>query len=93
MSGNGKFWFITFEHYVWFCDTYGYLALKGRHKGEASIDCIINELGYVDGNIRPLTVEDNAKKGVKYVDYNTATGAWDIVTWTPSPEPAPDLPF
>lgn len=88
-----KHFSLTFEYWVQWCDETGYLGIKGKHRGDASVDCIINELGYIDGNIRPLTVEDNAAKGCKYVDFNTATRSWDIVTWTPSPEPADDLPF
>jgi hypothetical protein len=91
---RGKHFALAFEYWVWWCDETGYLSIKGKHKGDASVDCIINELGYIDGNIRPLTVEDNAEKGVKYLDYNTATRSWDIITWTPSADPVPDdLPF
>lgn len=90
---RGKFFGLTFEYWVQWCDETGYLGIKGKHKGDGSVDCIINELGYIDGNIRVLTVEANAEKGIKYVDYNTATGDWDLVTWNPSPPPADDLPF
>lgn len=94
LAGNEKFWCVTYEYWVQFCDETGFLAIKGRRKHDASLDCIINELGYIDGNIRPLTVGDNAAKGVKYPDYNPVTGEWDLVTWAPTSEPEPtDLPF
>lgn len=92
-AGNGKFWCVTYDYWVQYCDETGFLAIKGRHRGEASLDCIINELGYIDGNIRPLTVEDNAAKGVKYVDYNPVTGEYDIITWMPSTDQPTDQPF
>lgn len=91
-NGNGKFWYITFEHYVWFCDTYGYLAIKGRRKNDASIDCIKNELGYVDGNIQPLTVGENSQKGTKTPQFNPVTRSWDIVEFRQT-EPESNLPF
>jgi hypothetical protein len=88
-----KYFALTFEYWVTWCDETGYLGIKGKHKGDGSVDCIINELGYIDGNIRVLTVQANAEKGVKYVDYNTATGDWDLVTWTPQPADGDELPF
>lgn len=81
VAGNGKFWYVTFEYWVQFCDETGYLAIKGRYKGDASLDCIINELGYIDGNLQVLTVSENSGKGVKYIDYNIETGEFQVVTW------------
>jgi hypothetical protein len=77
-SGNGKFWYVSFEYWVEFCDDTGYLAIKGRHKDAASLDCKINELGYVDGNLKVLTVSDNARKGTKRVIWNYVTNEWDV---------------
>jgi hypothetical protein len=92
--GNGKFWRVTFDYWVQFCNETGYLAIKGRYKGDASLDCIINELGYIDGNLQVLTVEDNAGKGVKYIDYNMETGEFNVVTWLGLTEiNKDDLPF
>lgn len=91
---NGKFWYVTFEYWVKFCDDTGYLTLKGRDKYAASIDCIENDLGYVDGNIRLLTVSDNAKKGTKKVFWNWITKTWELIVINPAfiDEPL-DLPF
>lgn len=92
---RGKNWEISLEYWVQWCDETGYLALKGRYKNDLSIDCKINELGYVDGNLKPLTVSDNAKKGVKRVVWNYVTRQWDVI---PPPPLVPnyttdDLPF
>lgn len=74
---------LTFEYWVKWCDDTGYLSIKGRCKDEASVDCIVNDLGYVDGNIRPLTVGDNASKGIKKVSFNTYTKQFEILTLPP----------
>src|ERR1044072_987878 len=92
-NNTGKFWYVSFEHYVWICDTTGYLALKGRGKYDASLDCIEDEKGYVDGNIRVITVSDNSKKGKKYVAWNWITKEWEIVTGPIVPKTEGDDPF
>jgi len=94
-AGNGKFWYVTFEHWVKFCDETGYLAIKGRHKDAASVDCKINELGYIDGNIRVLTVGENASKGAKRVTWNYITREWEIIPPPPLVKKFTDdeLPF
>lgn len=93
-NGTGKFWNVSFDHYVWICDTTGYLVLKGRKKNQASLDCIKDDLGYIDGNIRVITVGDNSKKGKKHVTWNWITKEWEIVTGpivpkTQGPDPFP----
>jgi hypothetical protein len=61
---------ISFEYFRRFCYRTKDMAGKGRNKDSYSIDCKINELGYVPGNIRKLTVAQNSSKGKKLIfDY------------------------
>lgn len=53
---------ITFEDFKEFCIETKYMAGKGRTKTSYTIDCIIEELGYVRGNLQKLTKSDNSKK-------------------------------
>ena len=93
-SGNGKFWYVTFEYWVKFCDDTGYLALVGRNKYDGSVDCENNDLGYVDGNLKLLTVGDNASKGTKKITWNYLTHEWEVVAQNCAAiVPAHDLPF
>lgn len=64
---------ITFEDFVEFCYKTNYMAGRGRTKTSYSIDCIINALGYVRGNLQRLTLLENATKNnrVLVYDYNT----------------------
>ena len=91
--GTGKYWYVSFAHFVWLCDQTGYLALKGRKKWQASIDCIIDEYGYIDGNVRVITVSDNSKKGKKYVTWNWITKEWEVVTGPIIQETEGENPF
>lgn len=65
---------LTFEQFKAFCYKEDYIRGKGRTKESFTIDCIINELGYVEGNIRVLPLVENARKGAKYLYYDWATG-------------------
>lgn len=89
---RGKKFALTFEYWVTWCDDTGYLALKGRHKHALSVDCQINDLGYVDGNIRPLLLGENARKGTKRIEWNYITNQWDVLE-QPATETTDDLPF
>lgn len=91
-AGNGKFWYVTFEYFCEFCYETGYLILKGRGAEDMTLDCIKNELGYVDGNLQLLKNYENASKGTKKVTWNYLTNTWDVVTQTPVPIET-DLPF
>lgn len=71
---------ITFEYFRRFCYRTKYMAGKGRTKDSFSIDCKKNELGYVKGNIRKLTVAQNAAKGTKKLVYDWETKHAFVVT-------------
>lgn len=83
---RGKIHTITFEDFKEFCHETDYMAGKGRTKESFSIDCIINELGYVPGNLRKLTVSENAKKGTKILNYDYQTKTATVSTVAPRSE-------
>jgi hypothetical protein len=87
-----KKWNISLEYWVKWCDATGYLALKGRFKYQMSIDRIDPTLGYVDGNLAPLTVGDNASKGQKKVVLNIVTKEWEVIEVNPI-KAVKDQPF
>jgi len=53
---------LTFEQFKEFCYETDYMAGKGRKKLSYTIDCIIEEQGYVYGNIQKLSNHDNVLK-------------------------------
>lgn len=62
---RGKSFTITFEYFQRFCYRTNYIAGKGRTRESYSIDCVINELGYVQGNLKVRPLGLNAAKGTK----------------------------
>ena len=75
---------ITIEYFAQFCTEYNYLAGKGRSKTCLSVDCIINELGYVPGNLRTLPMGENSAKGTKVLEYDWETKFARVVTHEPA---------
>jgi hypothetical protein len=59
---RGKFFDLTFEEFVLFCDETGYMDCKGRTKNCGSIDRIDPDKGYTYSNIQLLTVSENSSK-------------------------------
>lgn len=59
---------LTMEEFKEFCEETNYLVLSGRSKNGLSIDRIDNTRGYEKGNIRAITLSENAQKGAS-VDY------------------------
>lgn len=70
---------ITFEDFEEFCYETQYMAGKERSKHSYSVDCIIEELGYVKGNLQRLTVSQNSikehvrRKKILAYDWQTKT--------------------
>jgi hypothetical protein len=60
---DGIIFKLSQSYWEEFCETTGYLKLRGREKDKMSVDRKINSLGYVDGNLQMLSVGDNARKG------------------------------
>lgn len=67
---RGKPFGITFQYFAEFCYETKYMRGKGRSSKSFTIDCIINELGYVEGNIQKLSKSDNSRKGTKVLIYD-----------------------
>lgn len=67
---RGKPFTITFEYFTQFCYETNYMAGKGRSSLSYSVDCIINSLGYIPGNIQMLPKGQNASKGTKTLIYD-----------------------
>jgi hypothetical protein len=67
---RGKVFTISFEYFKRFCYRTKYIQNKGRHRENYSIDRINNELGYIPGNIKCVTVALNSAKGTKVVSFD-----------------------
>lgn len=66
---RGKVFTITFEEFKAFLESENYLRRKrGRSKTSVSVDRVINELGYIAGNLKAITLQANSSKR-HYVDY------------------------
>jgi len=62
-----KVFTITLEYFTQFCNETGYIDKKGRKSGSMTIDRVIDELGYIEGNLQILEVGENSRK--QYTDY------------------------
>ena len=60
-----KIFTITFQDFKELCIETRYMAGKGREKLSYTLDCKINELGYVKGNIQVLPKIVNCSKGTR----------------------------
>lgn len=69
---KGKPFTITLAYFRAWCAKVKYIGFTGRKADSYTIDCIINDLGYVPGNLQVLTNRDNVKKYFTY-DYKTKT--------------------
>jgi hypothetical protein len=66
---RGKVFDISFEAFTAFLTRENYLRRKrGRTKTSVSVDRDRNELGYIEGNLRAITIQANSVKR-NYVDY------------------------
>lgn len=66
---RGKRFKLTFEQFMNFDERYDYIENKGITAESMTIDCRINDKGYVAGNIFPMSLSENASKGVNDPDY------------------------
>lgn len=53
---------LSIKEWKQFCDTTGYLKLRGTFAQDMTVDRIIDALGYVAGNIQMITRAENSKK-------------------------------
>lgn len=66
---RGKVFDISFEAFSAFLKKENYLRRKrGRTKTSVSVDRDNNKLGYIEGNLRAIKIQDNSWKR-NYVDY------------------------
>jgi hypothetical protein len=84
IQGKPKPFTITFEDFKEFCYETEYMAGKGRNKNSHSVDCIVEELGYVRGNLQKLTVSENSLKEharrKKVLSYDWQTGTATVIS-------------
>lgn len=86
---RGKPFTITLEYFRKWCVKVNYFGYKrGRAADSYTVDCIINELGYVPGNLQLLTNRDNVKK---YITYDWQRKEVHVTTETVYKDS--DLPF
>jgi hypothetical protein len=77
---------LSFTAYERLVKSSNYLEQVGKTKGSLQIDRIWNDLGYVEGNVRVITQEQNRAAYVKYLqDRKVEEG--DIVTGDPAEVP------
>ena len=65
---RGKDFTLTLQEFTEFCERTGYLHLRGKSRGSATIDRKDNSIGYSVDNIRLATLSENARKG-DTIDY------------------------
>ncbi len=63
---------LTFEHFVEICNNSEYMQKKGRKASSLTLDRVLNELGYGDGNLAVVTKSANSIKR-NTVDYPRGT--------------------
>jgi len=79
---------LTLEQFTRFCEKYSYLTKKGRTKECMSIDRDDVTKGYIEENIKPLSVSNNSKK--RHLEYVDGVGLrW--LGWIQ--DPYNDVPF
>ena len=96
-----KVFTISLEYFTQFCKEHDYINSKGRKSKSKTIDRMIDELGYIEGNLQILENGQNVRK--KYSDYwkHNPDGAWteppidvsEFETPKRSLEDGEDLPF
>ena len=73
---------ISLEYFERFCYETKYYKNKGKSGTSHSVDRIINELGYAEGNIRSIPLAENARKGNKILVYDWMTREARYITAT-----------
>lgn len=91
---RGKVFTISLDYFRLFCYETNYIGKRGRTSLSYSVDRIIDELGYVEGNIQIRTVSENSKKEIarKKMIYNKVTSTATVIK-LPDVVQESDLPF
>lgn len=69
---RGKEFTITLKYFTNWCNETGYISTKGKTKNAMTIDRDNHELGYVPGNLKMMTNNENRKKYVSYLQQKKA---------------------
>ena len=81
---RNKIFKISIDYFRQFCVETQIMNGRGIGQKSLHIDCIIEELGYVEGNIRPLPNDENVKKEwerrkrVAFVSTYDETGRYEL---------------
>lgn len=63
---RGHAFTVSFEYWLRFVQKTGYMAGRGITRTSLHVDKIIDELGYVEGNLQVLTNSQNVRKYLGY---------------------------
>jgi hypothetical protein len=74
---RGKAFEITLDYFRELCKATGYIENKGRRPESLSLDRINPNFGYIEGNVRVITLSVNSSRAFDDVDH----------------DPLDDLPF
>lgn len=92
-KARGKVFTISEEYFTKFCVEVDYIAKRGTSKTSYHIDRIIEELGYIEGNLQILQNPDNVKKYKRWKALNDqGKSEFEVVTVKPT-EQDEDSPF
>jgi len=80
---------LTFEEFQQFCYETDYLQGVGKKKTSFSIDRIDPEKGYILSNLQVLTLQENSRKGRKYLSYDYQYPEYARVIQSDSPNQKP----
>jgi hypothetical protein len=90
---RGKEFAISFEYFSEWAITHDYLIGKGRTSTSATVDRIIEDRGYIEGNLQRLENGQNVQKNLQYrFGSNGKPTDFHVITHRPAQENA-DVPF
>ena len=83
---RGKDFTLTLEYFTNWCAETGYMETKGKTKTAMTIDRDDQTKGYVPGNLKIMSNDENRKKYVKYYQEMKRTSEDDIHVGNPEEE-------
>jgi hypothetical protein len=96
---RGILFTISLEYFRAWCAETEVLLNAGRSATSLHVDRIVDELGYVEGNLQVLTNSQNVakenrrRKAVRYVDPQHERDTGGLKTVDITLQPTPDVPF
>lgn len=92
-KARNKVFTISLEYFTQFCVEVDYIAKRGTSKTSYHIDRVIEELGYIEGNLQLLLNPDNVKKYKRWKCLNeNGQSEFEVITIKPL-EKDEDSPF